>query len=116
MFFFFSQGEPRFKFDESNPFITSPEEGEEASVAYRYRKWDLDNGIILVARCEHDAVLIPPAADLQFLTIKALNEWDSKVSESTFFCSLFYLHIQQYFIDTACLGLLKIFFSPFLVC
>ncbi|XP_073975329.1 eukaryotic translation initiation factor 3 subunit d1 [Rhodnius prolixus] len=73
-------GEARFKFDESNPFITSPEEGEEASVAYRYRKWDLDNGVVLVARCEHDAVLNTPSGDLQFLTIKALNEWDSKLS------------------------------------
>lgn len=50
-----------------------------ASVAYRYRKWDLDNGIVLVARCEHDSVLQVPNGDLQFLTIKALNEWDSKV-------------------------------------
>uniref|UniRef100_A0A023FAQ3 Eukaryotic translation initiation factor 3 subunit D n=1 Tax=Triatoma infestans TaxID=30076 RepID=A0A023FAQ3_TRIIF len=73
-------GEARFKFDEPNPFITSPEEGEEASVAYRYRKWDLDNGVVLVARCEHDAVLNTPSGDLQFLTIKALNEWDSKLS------------------------------------
>ncbi|XP_014246561.1 eukaryotic translation initiation factor 3 subunit D [Cimex lectularius] len=72
-------GEARFKFGEPNPFITSPEEGEEASVAYRYRKWDLDNGVILVARCEHDAVVNSPSGD-QFLTIKALNEWDSKLS------------------------------------
>lgn len=75
-------GEARHKFDNPNPFISSPEEGEEASVAYRYRKWDLDNGIILVARCEHDAVLQTPSGDLQYLTIKALNEWDSKVSVS----------------------------------
>lgn len=76
-----SQGEPRYKFDEANPFISEEEEGEVASVAYRYRKWDLDNGIVLVARCEHDAALPTPTSELQFLTIKALNEWDSKVPD-----------------------------------
>lgn len=50
-----------------------------ASVAYRYRKWDLDNGVVLIARCEHDAVMHGPNGELQFVTIKALNEWDSKV-------------------------------------
>lgn len=73
-------GDARFKFDESNPFISEEEEGEVASVAYRYRKWDLDNGVVLVARCEHDAVLLSPNGELQYLTIKALNEWDSKLS------------------------------------
>lgn len=76
------KGEPRYKFDEPNPFVTDDEtDGEVASVAYRYRKWDLDNGIVLVARCEHDSVLQMPNGDLQFLTIKALNEWDSKVRQ-----------------------------------
>ena len=51
-----------------------------ASVAYRYRKWDLNNGIILVARCEHDAVMVTPTGDTQFITLKALNEWDSKLA------------------------------------
>lgn len=73
------QGEPRFNFEEKNPFISDEEEGEVASVAYRYRKWDLDNGIVLIARCEHDAVMQMPNGDIQFFTIKALNEWDSKV-------------------------------------
>lgn len=76
------KGEARYKFDEANPFVSDDEnEGEVASVAYRYRKWDLDNGIVLVARCEHDSVLQVPNGDLQFLTVKALNEWDSKVSK-----------------------------------
>jgi len=74
------KGEARYKFEEPNPFVSDDEtDGEVASVAYRYRKWDLDNGIVLVARCEHDSVLQVPNGDLQFLTIKALNEWDSKV-------------------------------------
>lgn len=72
--------ETRYKFDELNPFIGDDEEGEVASVAYRYRKWDLNNGIVLVARCEHDAVLQTPNGETQFLTIKALNEWDSKLA------------------------------------
>ncbi|KAJ6639324.1 Eukaryotic translation initiation factor 3 subunit D [Pseudolycoriella hygida] len=73
-------GSEKFKFDEPNPFVGEDEEGEVASVAYRYRKWDLNNGIVLVARCEHDAVLQNPTGDLQFLSIKALNEWDSKAA------------------------------------
>lgn len=35
---------------------------------------------MLVARCEHDAVVQSPNGELQFLTIKALNEWDSKLA------------------------------------
>ncbi|KDR08942.1 eukaryotic translation initiation factor 3 subunit D-like [Zootermopsis nevadensis] len=73
-------GEPRYKFEEGNPFISEEEAGEVASVAYRYRKWDLDNGVVLISRCEHDAVMHGPNGELQFVTIKALNEWDSKLS------------------------------------
>lgn len=35
---------------------------------------------VLVARCEHDAVMQGPQNETQFLSIKALNEWDSKVA------------------------------------
>lgn len=38
--------ETKYKFENTNPFIGDDEEGEVASVAYRYRKWDLDNGIV----------------------------------------------------------------------
>lgn len=72
--------ETKYKFDNANPFVTEDEEGEVASVAYRYRKWDLGSGIVLVARSEHDAVMQSPTGDTQFITIKALNEWDSKVA------------------------------------
>ncbi|XP_020277560.1 eukaryotic translation initiation factor 3 subunit D [Pseudomyrmex gracilis] len=72
--------ESRYKFEEGNPFISEEEESDVASVAYRYRKWDLNNGIVLVARCEHDAVMQGPNNEIQFLTIKALNEWDSKLA------------------------------------
>jgi len=73
-------GEDKYKMGEPNPFISEDEVGEVASVAYRYRKWDLDGGIVLIARCEHDAVTIGSAGDTQFLNIKALNEWDSRLS------------------------------------
>jgi translation initiation factor 3 subunit D len=72
--------ESKYKFDEPNPFVGEDEDGEVASVAYRYRKFDLKEGINLVVRCEHDAVLQNPNGEVQFLTIKALNEWDSKLA------------------------------------
>jgi len=75
--------EDRFKFEEENPFAggeDDEEEGEIASVGYRYRKWDLGNDVVLVARCEHDAVMAGPNNEIMFLNIKALNEWDSKHS------------------------------------
>lgn len=36
----------KHKFENPNPFVGEDEEGEVASVAYRYRKWDLNNGIV----------------------------------------------------------------------
>lgn len=38
--------EQKFKFEHPNPFVGDEEEGEVASVAYRYRKWDLSNDIV----------------------------------------------------------------------
>ena len=56
-----------------------------ASVAYRYRKWDLGNGINLVIRSEIDAVSNGPNGEILYLNVKALNEWDSKVSFDEYF-------------------------------
>ena len=69
--------EERHVFPEQNPFIEG-DEGEVASVAYRYRKWDLGNGINLIVRSEIDAITNGPNDEKLFLNIKALNEWDSK--------------------------------------
>lgn len=69
--------EERYIFPDPNPFIEG-DEGEVASVAYRYRKWDLGNGINLIIRSEIDAVTTGPNDEKLFLNIKALNEWDSK--------------------------------------
>ena len=64
-------------FDEPNPFAN---EGEEvASVAYRYRRWKLDNDMYLVARCEVQSV-VEINNQRSFLTLNALNEFDSKYS------------------------------------
>ncbi|CAI8591131.1 unnamed protein product [Vicia faba] len=64
-------------FDEPNPFAN---EGEEvASVAYRYRRWKLDNDMYLVARCEVHSV-VELNKQRSFLTVNALNEFDPKYS------------------------------------
>ncbi|CAF0891085.1 unnamed protein product [Adineta ricciae] len=71
--------EERYKFPNPNPFIQPDEESEEASVAYRYRSWDLGNNLKIVIRCEQDCVQIGPNGEEQFVNIKALNEWNPKV-------------------------------------
>ncbi|XP_028782002.1 eukaryotic translation initiation factor 3 subunit D-like [Neltuma alba] len=64
-------------FDEPNPFAN---EGEEvASVAYRYRRWKLDDDMYLVARCEVQSV-VDMNNQRSFLTLNALNEFDPKYS------------------------------------
>ncbi len=47
----------------------------------RYRKWQLDSETSLIARCELDAVTDAKGQD-QYLSIKALNEFDPKVVPS----------------------------------
>ncbi|XP_059280264.1 eukaryotic translation initiation factor 3 subunit D-like [Lycium ferocissimum] len=67
----------KLSYDEPNPFAT---EGEEAaSVAYRYRRWKLDNDTYLVARCEVQSVA-EVNNQRSFLTLNALNEFDPKYS------------------------------------
>lgn len=62
-------------FTDPNPF----QSGEAvSSTGYKYRKWVLPGGIQLVARTEIDGV--SPNED-NFLTIKALNEFDLKASD-----------------------------------
>jgi len=73
-------GEDRYDMEHPNPFAQEEETGDIASVAYRYRKWDLGNGIELICRCEHDAATYGPNNELQMMNIKSLNEWDSRFS------------------------------------
>lgn len=54
----------------------------------RYRSWSLGQmadgtEVRLVCRTEQDGVTIGPNGDTQTLTIKAFNEWDSKVISSS---------------------------------
>jgi len=69
----------KLDFDKPNPF-TGDENEEVASVGYRYRKFDLGDGINLVVRTEHDAVIQQGGENL-FFNIKALNEFDPRVSK-----------------------------------
>jgi len=71
--------EEKFDFEEANPFVQEDEDAEVASVAYRYRKFELGNDISLICRCEHDAVMHGPSGELQYANVKALNEWDSRL-------------------------------------
>ncbi|CAF2113009.1 unnamed protein product [Rotaria magnacalcarata] len=71
--------EERYKFPNPNPFIQPDEENEAASVAYRYRSWDLGNNQTIVIRCEQDCVQTGPNGEDQFVSIKAINEWNPKI-------------------------------------
>lgn len=65
-------------FEKPNPFA---EEGEQvASVGYKYRKWELGDGVSLVVRCETDAYTKTTKGEQQLVTVKALNEYDGKVT------------------------------------
>lgn len=72
-----------------NPFYNSAEETDPpASKAYKYRRFDLslnneENPVHLIVRCELDAVQKNAiSGEDQYLTIKALNEFDSKAQGS----------------------------------
>ncbi|PAV63604.1 hypothetical protein WR25_20857 [Diploscapter pachys] len=57
----------------------------DSACAYKYRKWKLPQNINgkpveVVCRTEHDGVMLSPNGELQYLTIKAFNEWDSSFS------------------------------------
>ena len=64
----------RHKFDEDNPFVDADEDGEVASVAYRYRMWNLGNDLNLICRCELDAVQQGSSGETQFVNLKVIVE------------------------------------------
>ncbi|VDQ17707.1 unnamed protein product, partial [Trichobilharzia regenti] len=74
--------------DSDNPKDSQNKPKEElGSVGYRYRVFDLGNDIQIVIRCEVNGVLPPTGDDQtntnpQFVCIRALNEFDSRVSSS----------------------------------
>ncbi|CAG8681084.1 521_t:CDS:10 [Acaulospora morrowiae] len=72
----------RYDFKKQNPFINSSEDIEiMAPCAYRYRRFDLsikeEEDISLIVRTQLDSVVKQPSGD-SFITIKALNEFDSR--------------------------------------
>ncbi|VDM38565.1 unnamed protein product [Toxocara canis] len=74
----FKYDHPRLPFDEG-------ETDADSCVAYKYRSWSLGymtdgTEVRLVCRTEHDGVTLGPNGDTQTLTIKAFNEWDSRLS------------------------------------
>jgi len=71
------QGGEKFKMEEPNPFVNAKEES--APVAYRYRKWKLDDDISVIARCELNSVLDYKGQQL-VCAVKSLNEFDPKVT------------------------------------
>ena len=75
----------KYEFQHPNPFNVEDEDPETlASRGYRYRKFDLtteddgDDEVTLIVRTEVDAFIKSTAGEPQFITIKALNEFDSK--------------------------------------
>ncbi|CAG8598174.1 9604_t:CDS:2, partial [Acaulospora colombiana] len=72
----------RFDFEKPNPFVNSAEDIElMAPCAYRYRRFDLSikegEEVSLIVRTQLDSVIKQPTGD-SFITIKALNEFDSR--------------------------------------
>ena len=81
----------KYEFPHGNPFYNpeNPEEAEPlASKAYKYRRFDLslekdEEPSYLIVRTELDAVVKNNiSGEDQFLTVKALNEFDSKAQGS----------------------------------
>ena len=74
----------KYEFQHANPFNVEDEDIESlASRGYRYRKFDLtteddDEEVTLIVRTEVDGFIKTSGGDDQFITIKALNEFDSK--------------------------------------
>ncbi|OZC07570.1 eukaryotic translation initiation factor 3 subunit D family protein [Onchocerca flexuosa] len=74
----FKYDNPRLPFDEGDTDTDS-------CVAYKYRLWHLGRKadgteVRLVCRTEHDGVTLGPNGETQMLTIKAFNEWDSRMA------------------------------------
>ena len=63
--------------DDRDPFGTG--DANATKVGYRYRKWDVGGGVVLVARHELNGVTDSKGAKA-LLSIKTLNEFDSKIA------------------------------------
>lgn len=73
--------EDRIQLDEKHPFADLVAEGSEpASVGYRYRRFNMSEELRLVVRTEVNAYSLDKEGDPVYLSVKALNEFDSKLS------------------------------------
>ncbi|CAG8813848.1 16827_t:CDS:2, partial [Racocetra persica] len=72
----------KYEFEKPNPFASSDDLEFMAPCAYRYRRFDLgiseEEDVRLIVRTQLDSVVKTPAGDDSFITIKALNEFDSR--------------------------------------
>ncbi|XP_055331668.1 eukaryotic translation initiation factor 3 subunit D-like [Paramacrobiotus metropolitanus] len=73
-----SESEPRYKFKEPNPFVSADDLDKNVCNGYKYRKFQIADGITMVVRCTIDAVTSGPSGELNLLNVKALNEWDPR--------------------------------------
>lgn len=82
------ENERKVEMPNANPFYNASEDTDPpASKVYKYRRFDLstneENPVSLIVRAELDAVQKNAiSGDDQFLTVKALNEFDSKAPGS----------------------------------
>ena len=79
------EGDNRKHFGRKNPFVDDSdsdeeEEEEPASIAYRYRKWVVDDEITLVARCELHGIRRQKGKKDRLMTTYALNEYDPSIA------------------------------------
>ena len=68
-----------FSLGEADPFAETTAEGPTAAMGYKYRSWKLSEGCNLLVRCTINAAL-DMKGEKQMCTLKALNEFDPKVS------------------------------------
>jgi translation initiation factor 3 subunit D len=69
----------RHQLGQPNPFQGSFSDEEMASVGYRYRKFDLGDGNVLLVRCQVDCA-VKKDNGIDFINVKALNEYDPKAT------------------------------------
>jgi translation initiation factor 3 subunit D len=69
-----------YRLERPNPFVAGEEAAKAPSIGYLYRRFSLGEDLSVVVRCEVDAAFNRGDAEPEFLTVKALNEWDSKAS------------------------------------
>lgn len=75
-----SSGAGKKTFPIPNPFHDDDDAGDPASVAYRYRRFNLGDGIELVCRCELHGITSKKGGSDEYITTFALNEYFDSTS------------------------------------